>query len=314
MMFMESLLFHLAEFGSWLLRSSWQASVLIVLVLLAQWVFRRQLAPRWRYALWLLVLIRLALPIAPESSWSVFNLAPESWAKSFSTDHPASEIQPRISAASLPWGARSAAPTGQPTNAEANPIFSSASSITNNEVGRAVLRPPLADTPLRTTRPADATAVRLSLILSTVWLFGALLFAGFTFWFPLRLNRQLANQHSLVNPAVREVLAECQRVMRVRRVLPVVQSQAVRGPALMGLIRPWLLLPEGMLEKFTPGELRFVFLHELAHLKRRDIAVNWLMTFLLILHWFNPLVWFAFARMRADRELACDALALSHAN
>jgi bla regulator protein BlaR1 len=130
----------------------------------------------------------------------------------------------------------------------------------------------------------------------------------------VRLNRQLANQHSLVEPRRARSAGECQRAMK-RAPRPARRAKRSRArPALMGFIRPWLLLPEGMLEKFTPEELRFVFLHELAHLKRRDIAVNWLMTFLLILHWFNPLVWFAFARMRADRELACDALALSYAN
>ena len=61
----------------------------------------------------------------------------------------------------------------------------------------------------------------------------------------------------------------------------------------------------------TAAELRFVFLHEFAHLKRRDVVLNRLTTALQVLHWFNPLVWLAFARMRADRELACDALALA---
>src|SRR5439155_14936998 len=54
-------------------------------------------------------------------------------------------------------------------------------------------------------------------------------------------------------------------------------------------------------------------LHELAHLKRRDLWLNWLIALLQILHWFNPLIWFGFARWRADRELACDALALEAA-
>src|SRR5207248_3646996 len=59
--------------------------------------------------------------------------------------------------------------------------------------------------------------------------------------------------------------------------------------------------------------LRYVFLHELAHIKRHDILAGWLMAVLQIAHWFNPLVWLASYRMRADRELACDALALSYA-
>jgi len=56
-----------------------------------------------------------------------------------------------------------------------------------------------------------------------------------------------------------------------------------------------------------------VFLHELGHLKRGDILVNWLMALPLVLHWFNPLVWYAIQRIRVDGESACDALALSHA-
>jgi hypothetical protein len=78
-------------------------------------------------------------------------------------------------------------------------------------------------------------------------------------------------------------------------------------------LRPRLLLPPGFTRGFSLDELRFVFLHELGHVKRHDIILGWFVTALQILHWFNPLVWLAFARMRVDRELACDALALSHA-
>lgn len=149
--------------------------------------------------------------------------------------------------------------------------------------------------------------------LSVLWLMGVLFLLARIIWFPLRLNAQLAQHETATGPAVFAVLEQSKRLMGMRKVLPIVQSRAVASPALLGFIRPWLLLPDGMVERFTPEELRFVFLHELAHLKRRDIAVNWLMTILQILHWFNPLVWIAFARMRADRELACDELALSFA-
>ena len=57
-----------------LLKASWQAAVLILLVLAAQWAFGRRLSPRWRYGLWLLVVARLALPWTIPSPISVFNL------------------------------------------------------------------------------------------------------------------------------------------------------------------------------------------------------------------------------------------------
>ena len=56
-----------------LLKASWQAAVLILLVLIVQWAFGRRLSPRWRYGLWLLVVVRLALPWTMPSPVSVFN-------------------------------------------------------------------------------------------------------------------------------------------------------------------------------------------------------------------------------------------------
>ena len=91
------------------------------------------------------------------------------------------------------------------------------------------------------------------------------------------------------------------------------ETDLVKSPALYGLVRLRLLLPTGMLSQFNAAELRHIFLHELAHVKRRDMGILWLVTLCKILHWFNPVLWFGFRRMAADRELACDELALSHA-
>jgi beta-lactamase regulating signal transducer with metallopeptidase domain len=60
-------------FFAWLLRSSWQAAILTVLVLLAQFCLGKRLDGRWRHLLWLLVLARLAIPFSPSSPASVFN-------------------------------------------------------------------------------------------------------------------------------------------------------------------------------------------------------------------------------------------------
>jgi len=99
--------------------------------------------------------------------------------------------------------------------------------------------------------------------------------------------------------------------MGVETILAVVVSDKIKSPALFGFVRPRLLLPQGMLETYGLEELRYVFIHELGHLKQRDIYLGWLMALLQVVHWFNPLMWFAFGRMRADREMACDRLAIS---
>lgn len=64
----------LASAFDWTWKTSLEATVLIVLVLLFQFTFAKILSPRWRYGLGLLILLRLVLPAAPASPLSIFNL------------------------------------------------------------------------------------------------------------------------------------------------------------------------------------------------------------------------------------------------
>src|SRR5687768_14545340 len=61
--------------AAWLVRTSWQAAVLVALVAIVQVAFRRVLPPRWAFALWMLVVVRLLMPVLPASPWRVFNVA-----------------------------------------------------------------------------------------------------------------------------------------------------------------------------------------------------------------------------------------------
>ena len=72
----DQVLSQLVAIGGAVWRASWQASVLAVLVVLVQVVFGHRVSARWRHAMWMLVLVRLALPVVPSSPVSVFNLAP----------------------------------------------------------------------------------------------------------------------------------------------------------------------------------------------------------------------------------------------
>jgi bla regulator protein BlaR1 len=70
-----------AQAVDWLISTSWQAAVLALLVVAAQWMFRRVLTARWRYLLWFLVVGRLLIPSLPESPTSVYRYVPSSPAK-----------------------------------------------------------------------------------------------------------------------------------------------------------------------------------------------------------------------------------------
>ena len=80
------------------------------------------------------------------------------------------------------------------------------------------------------------------------------------------------------------------------------------------MLKPILLLPASFETHFTAQEANLILQHELTHLKRHDLPLNTLMCLLITLHWFNPLLWLAFFKIRADREAACDAQVLADAS
>jgi beta-lactamase regulating signal transducer with metallopeptidase domain len=77
-------------------------------------------------------------------------------------------------------------------------------------------------------------------------------------------------------------------------------------PGLFGIVRPVLLLPQGLAGRLTPVELDAVVAHEICHLKRRDNLTAALHMLVQALFWFYPLVWWLGARLIDERERACD--------
>lgn len=286
-------------------RNSIEAGVLVVVVLLTQWSFGRKIAPQWRCALWLLVMARLLLPVSAGSVVSLFNLLPQ-----MKTTEPAMAYRsvPPVTQQNLVPNTLTV-PATEPVSHEAPPaVVHSPNAVTESPAV------PLPTNARTESKPALAGAAPLKIsevsIVFAVWFAGFLLFTGYVLVSSFRIRQRFAKLKPIADPGVLALLQDCRERLGVRDELSLSESAEVGTPALYGFLRPRLLLPHGFARRFSTGELRFVLLHELAHVKRRDILFNWLAAILQIVHWFNPLIWFGFARWRADRELACDALAL----
>src|ERR1035441_5199582 len=78
------------------------------------------------------------------------------------------------------------------------------------------------------------------------------------------------------------------------------------SPAVCGLFRPVILLPQSLVQKLPPAQLRAVLLHELTHLRRGDVWMNCAQALVQIVYWWHPLLWLANARIRRVREEAVD--------
>lgn len=269
-----------------LIECGWQAGLIILIVLAIRAAFTQQLTGRWLYALWLIVMLRLALPWVPETHWN-----------------------PLVRLPNIQWKDKAKAP------AQLAPFVTK--DITNTTPdGNISLPQPDSQTPSSIVLGAHTASATIEplwtplSIITTIWVLGVVILGGLISFKVARFHHSILLERLLTNAPVLDLLEDCKRLMGITAPVVIVTTEKVNTPTLFGFIRPRLLIPASVLESLEPQELRHVFLHELAHLKRHDVLIGWAMCVLQVLHWFNPLVWLAQNRMRADRELACDALVL----
>jgi TonB family protein len=295
---MENLWNILVGVFNWVAQASIYAVAVIIIIFLIQVLGRRHLPARWSYALWMILLVRMILPAGPQSVFSLWNLAPQ-------------------------WVTRSGVSSLWQFNGEPEAVSSNTADfiLPIEQIGTA--SPPASDpiqiqmnsdsgkpVPLENASSRAGILQRALKLAPIAWLTGVLsLIIGISvsnlhLWYSVRRERLITDQ------ALLELFEDCRQQLRVRTMVGLVETGRVKSPSLFGFIRPRVLLPKGLPQQVPPEELRYIFLHELAHLKRGDIWIGWIVAFLQSLHWFNPLVWWAFAKMRFDRELACDAVVL----
>ncbi len=247
---------------NFLLEANIMASIAILLMLLARRFLRKPLGNRALYLAWLLVAVRLLCPLALPNP--AINAIRSPFAQDEAIRPIAGQVKVRVSDALLDL-ARTA------------PESESLDRLVD-----------------------DSYNGMLSIRLIHLYAAGVLAVSG---WFVLSNARFRQKMRALrVGPyGDREAYeALCQR-MKVKPV-PVYYADPIPSACLVGVVRPYILLPLTA----KPQESELVLMHELCHLKAHDPWWGLVRLLCCALHWFNPLVWLAASLSRTDGELACD--------
>lgn len=276
-----------------------QVAVLALLAFVLLRVLHAWLTPRARCWIWGLVVLRLCLPISLDAPFSLFNLLKPALTTRAPSPIPA-PLEP-VQHATTPTAPRPLLPQSSPASF---PVTAPLPPSATRDVAP----------PVQTYTPTLATPLAApipwSRIAFLIWAAGSIALLGRTAWLALRMHRTVASGTPSESPTFAAALDQARHLTGVRTPIRVVDLPGIDSPALYGFLRPTLLVPPDLERRLEPSQLRHVLLHECAHVRRHDIALNWLMAVLQALHWFNPAVWLAFARLRAERELACDEIAL----
>jgi len=275
---------------NWVLTTSAKASIFIVFLLGVKYVLRHRMGARLQYMLWSVLMIALVLPWTPSSPVSVYNLVNSTYIQQVIAPISKGMIQPTSTVVNT-----------KPTSVEQTAVVESNSS-----------KPVLSkETPLtsRNNEAPFASFLFIFKLMFLIWLLGILILTIVT----IRVNIRFSNkiEHNVVtDPRLITVFNQLKVELKIKADIPLVKTRHVNSPSLLGFIQPRLLLPIGIEQAFNLEQIKYIFLHELLHFKRKDIMINWLTQVLVIIHWFNPLIWYAFYRMREDQEISCDALAI----
>lgn len=108
-----------------------------------------------------------------------------------------------------------------------------------------------------------------------------------------------------------ERLKRLQQRLEISRPIRLCESAIAEVPAVIGWLRPVILMPAGAVTGLAPLQLEALLAHELAHVRRHDYVVNLMQTVVETLLFYHPAVWWVGKRIRAERENCCDDLAVS---
>jgi len=295
---------HFAEvWASWMWAMAWQTAVLVAIVWALDLLVRRWLWPQVRYALWLLVLVKLLLPPGFSSPASV--------------TQPLAELPRRVQLAAptekIPLAApmaREDMPAFKDNPALPETIPSSMQNLANTPVQSEVSAPPAKTrtTAEKESHPIVFTMVTWKVYLMIGWILGVWILGG---WLMIKLQ-DLArtarnNDPSVKPPWLDDLLNECRQRLNLKRPPAVVFTRSVRSPAVYGIVRPVLLMPADRAASIARQDAEHILLHELAHIKRGDLSVHALFMTLQIFYWFHPLLWLVRRQLQHLRELCCDA-------
>lgn len=155
---------------------------------------------------------------------------------------------------------------------------------------------------------AEAAPVALSVdlfqILTAVWAIGAAAVLGYKLWVYLRFRRDFLRQNRPVSsPEAQAVFAACKARSGVRQTVELRENPLAPTPLSTGLRRPTVVLP---VLPLSPEELHYLFLHELTHIRRKDLWVRFFAMLATAIHWYDPLAHLLNKAIKHISEQSCD--------
>lgn len=257
-------------------------SLLIIVLYILRLLFNARLSKQWQYYIWLVVVVRLLLPFAPQSNligtlFQGFN-----------------------------YGLELVTPFEQgPPSVLEDGIYQEDEIETERDNFRNRM-------PVRKASANNSAHAILVVVFQNLWLI----------WLVITLILIIRKitiyqafvkyiQAGLTEVADIDLLEQFGKLVeqnKIRNVVELYTNSLISSPLLIGFFRPCIVLPSANL---PPADFEYTILHELTHYKRRDMFYKWFVQIAVCVHWFNPFVYLMCREIGRACELSCDEAVIS---
>ena len=158
---------------------------------------------------------------------------------------------------------------------------------------------------------ASIAEITPATIIAAIWGTGVIAMLGILAWQCLRVGHLLRRTGQANDPAFTRIVNRLSRQLGLRWPLRVVITEEPVGPAVVGLLRPTVILPQPVIHGKSADEIELILAHELLHARRGDLWFALLRSLAQSIWWFHPLVWWAARQASRQAERCCDEAVLA---
>ncbi|MDX2414367.1 MAG: M56 family metallopeptidase [Bacteroidales bacterium] len=150
------------------------------------------------------------------------------------------------------------------------------------------------------------------LAITLLWLAG-LLVMGIRFCGGLALIAKLKKNSKAPETNKVDLIADKLKIkLGINKCIKIVESSSARVPMVIGAIKPYIIMPFGLLSGIPINQLEAIIAHELAHIRRNDFLINILQSLVEIILFYHPATWWISSVIRSEREICCDNIAIAN--
>lgn len=173
---------------------------------------------------------------------------------------------------------------------------------------------PLIAPGLNIVSPEEQLWINEYYIACVVWIFGIVLFLIYKILKLLLTHCAFSNYLNCEDNRINIIYNCCVLHYNLKK-RPKIYSGSLEDPiCVVGALNPKIILNESIIKQLSDTDLKIVFSHELIHIKRRHMGLDYLFDCVCILNWFNPFVWIAKNEFMIQCEMDCDRTVLINLN